>query len=115
MSALHAASVREAWDETHEHILTTIDLSVLPGVAIVYAYPRTGRPGVDNPDAWWWGKPSPDAAILVYGRTDTSVDELKRCQPWAVVSCRGMARFRSEARLSLPGATTAAPCKTIAR
>src|ERR1700757_4426992 len=31
---------------------TTIDLSLLLGLVIVYAYPRTGRPGVENPDGW---------------------------------------------------------------
>ncbi|WP_237476795.1 peroxiredoxin [Lichenibacterium dinghuense] len=31
---------------------TVVDLSRLPGRAVVYAYPRTGRPGVDNPDGW---------------------------------------------------------------
>jgi peroxiredoxin len=30
----------------------TIDLSALPGRAVVYAYPRTGRPGVENPEGW---------------------------------------------------------------
>ena len=30
----------------------TIDLSALPGSTVVYAYPRTGRPGVPNPDGW---------------------------------------------------------------
>jgi peroxiredoxin len=30
----------------------TIDLSALRGRAIVYAYPRTGKPGIDNPDGW---------------------------------------------------------------
>jgi peroxiredoxin len=30
----------------------TVDLSNIPGRAIVYAYPRTGRPGVENPDGW---------------------------------------------------------------
>jgi len=29
-----------------------VDLSALPGRTIVYAYPRTGRPDVDNPDGW---------------------------------------------------------------
>jgi peroxiredoxin len=29
-----------------------IDLSALTGRTIVYAYPRTGRPGIDNPDGW---------------------------------------------------------------
>ena len=31
---------------------TSIDLSKLPGRTIVYAYPRTGRPGVPNPAGW---------------------------------------------------------------
>ena len=30
----------------------TVDLSVIPGRIVVYAYPRTGRPGVENPDGW---------------------------------------------------------------
>jgi peroxiredoxin len=29
-----------------------VDLSSLPGRVVVYAYPRTGRPGSDNPDGW---------------------------------------------------------------
>jgi peroxiredoxin len=29
-----------------------VDLSALPGRTVVYAYPRTGRPGEDNPDGW---------------------------------------------------------------
>jgi peroxiredoxin len=31
---------------------TTVDLSKLPDRVVVYAYPRTGRPGVANPDGW---------------------------------------------------------------
>jgi peroxiredoxin len=31
---------------------TTVDLSVLSGRTVVYAYPRTGRPGVPNPEGW---------------------------------------------------------------
>jgi peroxiredoxin len=30
----------------------TIDLSSLAGLTVVYAYPRTGRPGEPNPDGW---------------------------------------------------------------
>ena len=30
----------------------TIDLSALRGRTIVYAYPRTGRPGIENPEGW---------------------------------------------------------------
>jgi peroxiredoxin len=29
-----------------------VDLSLLRGRTVVYAYPRTGRPGSDNPDGW---------------------------------------------------------------
>lgn len=30
----------------------TIDLSRIAGRVVVYAYPRTGRPGIANPDGW---------------------------------------------------------------
>jgi peroxiredoxin len=31
---------------------TTVDLSSLAGRVVLYAYPRTGRPGEPNPDGW---------------------------------------------------------------
>jgi peroxiredoxin len=31
---------------------TTVDLFSLPGLVVVYAYPRTGIPGVENPSGW---------------------------------------------------------------
>ena len=31
---------------------STIDLSALAGCVVLYAYPRTGRPGEPNPDGW---------------------------------------------------------------
>jgi peroxiredoxin len=31
---------------------TMVDLSTLNGRTVVYAYPRTGRPGVENPPGW---------------------------------------------------------------
>jgi hypothetical protein len=31
---------------------TTVDLSALHGRVVVYAYPRTGQPGIPNPDGW---------------------------------------------------------------
>jgi peroxiredoxin len=31
---------------------STVDLSALDGRTVVYAYPRTGRPGVANPEGW---------------------------------------------------------------
>jgi peroxiredoxin len=30
----------------------TVDLSALRGRVVVYAYPRTGRPGIENPEGW---------------------------------------------------------------
>lgn len=29
-----------------------VDLSAIPGRVVLYAYPRTGRPGEPNPDGW---------------------------------------------------------------
>jgi peroxiredoxin len=31
---------------------TSVDLSSLPGLVVVYAYPRTGIPGIENPAGW---------------------------------------------------------------
>jgi peroxiredoxin len=31
---------------------SSVDLSALAGLVVVYAYPRTGRPGIENPDGW---------------------------------------------------------------
>jgi peroxiredoxin len=31
---------------------TTVDLSSLHGLVVVYAYPKTGIPGVENPPGW---------------------------------------------------------------
>jgi peroxiredoxin len=31
---------------------STVDLATLPGRSVVYAYPRTGRPGIANPEGW---------------------------------------------------------------
>jgi peroxiredoxin len=31
---------------------TKVDLAALPGLLVVYAYPRTGQPGVPLPDNW---------------------------------------------------------------
>lgn len=31
---------------------TTVDLSSLPGRVVVYTYPRTGVPGIENPPGW---------------------------------------------------------------
>mgnify|MGYP001073105852 CR=1 FL=1 len=31
---------------------SAVDLSATAGLVVVYAYPRTGRPGVENPEGW---------------------------------------------------------------
>jgi peroxiredoxin len=31
---------------------STVDLAALRGRSVVYAYPRTGKPGVENPEGW---------------------------------------------------------------
>jgi peroxiredoxin len=31
---------------------TAVDLSLLPGRVVVFAYPRTGKPGMENPAGW---------------------------------------------------------------
>ena len=31
---------------------STVELSLLRGLAVIYAYPRTGRPNIPNPDGW---------------------------------------------------------------
>jgi peroxiredoxin len=31
---------------------STVDLSTLPGLVVIYAYPRSGIPGVENPPGW---------------------------------------------------------------
>ena len=31
---------------------SVLDLSALPGRTVVYAFPRTGKPGVENPPGW---------------------------------------------------------------
>jgi peroxiredoxin len=47
LQGMRAASV--PLRSTDGHI---VDLSAAPGLVVVYAYPRTGQPGVDNPDGW---------------------------------------------------------------
>ncbi|GAC1416896.1 MAG: peroxiredoxin [Candidatus Velthaea sp.] len=47
LTGSHVPSIRlEATDGSR------VDLSTLSGRTVVYAYPRTGRPGVPNPEGW---------------------------------------------------------------
>jgi peroxiredoxin len=51
-AARHLAGARMASVALHSTNGETVDLSTLPGRTVVYAYPRTGRPGTDNPVGW---------------------------------------------------------------
>ena len=51
-AASHLVGMRVPFIPIHATDGTTVDLSSLPGRAVVYAYPRTGIPGVENPPGW---------------------------------------------------------------
>ena len=51
-AARHLANMRIASVALLATDGTMIDLAALPGKVVVYAYPRTGKPGVENPDGW---------------------------------------------------------------
>ena len=48
----HLLSARMASVPLHSTGGELVDLSALAGRTIVYAYPRTGKPGIDNPAGW---------------------------------------------------------------
>lgn len=51
-AARHLTSARVASVPLSGTDGTAVDLSSLPGRVVVYAYPRTGQPGVENPGGW---------------------------------------------------------------
>jgi peroxiredoxin len=51
-AARHLLDMRIAPIPLHATDGTTVDLSSLPGLVVVYAYPRTGIPGIANPEGW---------------------------------------------------------------
>lgn len=51
-AARHLAGARMASVPLRATSGDMVDLSARPGRVVVYAYPRTGRPGVENPDGW---------------------------------------------------------------
>ena len=51
-AARHLLMQRMASTPLHATTGHDIDLATLRGRAVVYAYPRTGRAGVDNPPGW---------------------------------------------------------------
>ena len=48
----HLVGTRMAPVPLHATDGQEVDLAALAGRTIVYAYPRTGRPGIDNPPGW---------------------------------------------------------------
>jgi peroxiredoxin len=51
-AASHLAGMRLPSNPLQATDGTTVDLSTLPGRVVVYAYPRTGIPGIDNLPGW---------------------------------------------------------------
>ena len=51
-AARHLADARMASVPLRATDGDMVDLATLPGRVVVYAYPRTGQPGVGNPDGW---------------------------------------------------------------
>lgn len=48
----HLAGARMASAPLQATNGATVDLSTLPGRVVVYAYPMTGKPGIEVPDGW---------------------------------------------------------------
>lgn len=48
----HLVGTRLASVPLHATNGDIIDLSLIPGSVVVFAYPRTGRPGIENPEGW---------------------------------------------------------------
>jgi peroxiredoxin len=51
-AARHLARVRVASVSLPATDGSTVNLAKVPGRVVVYAYPRSGRPGVPNPEGW---------------------------------------------------------------
>ncbi len=51
-AASHLAGARVASATLRATNGEMVDLSAIPGRVVVYAYPRTGRPGIENPHGW---------------------------------------------------------------
>ncbi len=76
---------------------TSVDLSSLPGRVVVYAYPRTGIPGVENPAGWDLipGARGCYAAVLRFPRSFCGIESsgrqssLRTLNPGHCLSARG--------------------------
>jgi peroxiredoxin len=51
-AAYHLVGIRMPFISLAATDGTLVDLSSLAGLVVVYAYPRTGKPGVENPAGW---------------------------------------------------------------
>jgi peroxiredoxin len=67
---------------------STVDLSTLPGRTVVYAYPRTGRPGIANPEGW------------------DMIPGARGCSPQSCAFCDHFAQLRALGVLHLFGLST---------
>jgi deferrochelatase/peroxidase EfeB len=55
----------------------TFSFAFVEGMTKPYRSRILGDLGEDSPDNWRWGREPPDAAILIYGRSDDAVADLK--------------------------------------
>jgi hypothetical protein len=60
-----------------EYAGPTFPFAFVEGMTKDYRQRILGDLGKDSPEGWRWGREQPDAAILIYGRSDTAVDALK--------------------------------------
>jgi deferrochelatase/peroxidase EfeB len=61
-----------------EYAGITFPFAFVEGMTQAHRARILGDTGDNDPGTWWWGKRSPDAAVLIYGRSGTSVEALKR-------------------------------------
>ena len=60
-----------------EYAGPTFPFAFVEGMTKDYRQRILGDLGKDSPESWRWGREQPDAAILIYGRSDAAVDALK--------------------------------------
>jgi deferrochelatase/peroxidase EfeB len=70
-----------------EYAGRTFPFAFVEGMTAPYRSRILGDSGENSPDHWRWGKTVPDAAVLIYGRTPESIEELRLhlkgiCREW---------------------------------
>jgi deferrochelatase/peroxidase EfeB len=61
-----------------EYVGPTFPLAFVDGMTADYRSRILGDIGDNSPQSWRWGSQQPDAAVLIYGRSDDDVDTVKR-------------------------------------